>query len=929
MVLEYISCDLETTGINPEKDKIIEIAMLRVVEGEVVETFSTLINPRCRVPLKIKRLTGIEDQELDQSPTLDQVMPKLQNFMIPLPLVGHNIEFDRSFLEAHLGPLPFTYCLDTLELARLVIPNASGHSLARLASQLGLAARKNHRALDDALTAVKLFNALLHKLESLQLDVLLKLLPLLKHARTPWAKIIEDTIKKRIKDLNDIQVSGKFPLKEPAPVPKASRILLNNQDDEDNYSVEKLLGPESPLAKKLPGYEYRAEQVKMAAAVSKTLAEKKILLVEAGTGTGKSLAYLLPALVWSLRNGQQAVVATNTINLQEQLWHKDIPLLQKLVDLPVRASILKGRANYLCLRRFFHLVDNLSSLTPVEAMLAARILVWLQTTDTGDKAELNLYGQDNDTWLLLCSESESCFGGGCRWHNRYCFVSRARRSAENSHILIINHALLFTDMTSEVKILPEHGVLVIDEAHHLEDNATMHLGKRVSRSEIAQWLSVAGKTIKKLRETAPPRDGKQWESALDNAEKARRELRDHYDTFFACLAGILRREPHHGFVQNKVRLHTGQDPLDKVRSEYSNFLYRMHSFLDALKAVAELLETWIAGGEPWDEVLQDVYSLSGRGGDYLANLAFILESPDENYVCWVEFFNAPSNGYVNCVLHATPIDVSTILHEQLFDTSRAIVLTSATLTVNGSFEHFMSRCGLNLPPKDAVTTGIMESPFDYERQCLLCVAENLPLLNDSNAEDYLDVLVETIYSLALETGGRTLVLFTSHKLLRDVYLRCRPLFEEEGICLLGHNLDGGRSKLIEEFTRDKRSVLFGTSSFWEGVDIPGDSLVSVIMVKLPFAPPDDPVLAARQEIIARQGRNSFYGLSLPQAVIRFKQGFGRLIRSKRDHGAVVILDKRIIEKRYGKVFLQSLPLKSHLRGEVSLIRKKLAGWIQS
>ena len=928
--MEFIVCDLETTGFQPDKDKIIEIAMVRIVNGELVDSFTSLVNPQCSTPLKIKRLTGISDQQLASSPTLQQVIDDIKKFLTPVPLVGHNIEFDRAFLEANLGWLPFTTCLDTLELARMIIPGAPGHSLAALARHLGLESRELHRAMDDVLTTTDLYLALAKRLELLSMEVLLQLLPLLRQGQSTWLQVIETLTRDKIANFIDAKISSRVPVKEPVSTIKPSRNHPLDPEHEGNLTIEHLLGPASPLANLLPNYEQRREQINMASAVDKTLAEGKILLVEAGTGTGKSLAYMVPALLWSLRRDQRAVIATNTINLQEQLWHKDVPLLQRLIDAPFQAALLKGRANYLCLRRFFHLAGSVDALTPAEAKLVARILVWLQHTDSGDRAELNLFGPDNETWLQLCSESESCLGGSCRWYNRYCFVTRARRNAESSQLLIINHALLFTDMISEMKILPPHDTLIIDEAHHIDDTATMHLGKKVSRSGIGQWLSLAGRTFKKFKGTVPPQDSKQWFGALSEAEQDRYALKESADTFFNCLASACAEQTTPGFNSTRFRLHREPDLLVLVEAEWQNFLYRLRSMLNGgLKTVSKLLEEWVASGEPWEEKLQDVIFVFGLGTGHLADLLFIMGEPADNYVYWLDVYSHPNQqGYVNCTLHATPVDISKMLYEQLFNTSRSIVLTSATMTVNDSFNHFMSRCGLDLLPVERVHTGIMNSPFDYDNQCLLYIADNIPLPAEASAEDYLDALVDTIYQLVLDTGGRTLVLFTSHKLLRDVYYRTRPRLEEAGICLLGHGLDGGRGRLVEQFIRDGRSVLFGSSSFWEGVDIPGEALVSVIIIKLPFSPPYDPIQEARQELIVARGHNAFYGLSLPQAVIRFKQGFGRLIRSKRDRGTVVVLDRRIIAKRYGRVFFNSLPVKTHLRGELAAFRKKLADWIR-
>ncbi|MCL2335953.1 MAG: exonuclease domain-containing protein, partial [Firmicutes bacterium] len=791
--MEFIVCDLETTGLQPDKDKIIEIAIARVSDGTIVDSFTSLVNPQCGIPLKIQRLTGITEQQLDASPTWPEIVGQVDRFLTPTPLLGHNIDFDRAFLAANLDRDPFTASLDTLELARLLIPDASGHSLTALANQLELPGRGQHRAMDDLLTTIDLYLALSQRLTDLNMEVLLRLAPLLRQGESAWLPVIEAAGKNKVAHFSQEKLSSRVQLKEPAATAKPSG---NHREQLQDLDIEALLGPQSPLAMLLPNYEQRQEQINMAAAVNTTLTDGKLLLAEASTGTGKSLAYLLPALLCSLRLDQRAVIATNTINLQEQLWKKDIPLLQKLFDTPFHAALLKGRSNYLCLRRFYHLLDSLDTMTPEEAKLAARILVWLQHTDSGDRAELNLYGPNNEVWQQLCSESESCLGGACRWYNRYCFVARARRSAENSHLLIINHALLFTDLTSEVKILPAHETLIIDEAHHLEDTATMHLGRKVSSSSVNQWLSLAGRSIKKLKSQIPPMDGQRWLEAISAAEKDRDALKENVATFFNCLAGVCTAQAT-GFSNNKFRLHTEKfDPLTQVEAEWQNLLYHWRGFLaNGFKTVRNLLEEWTAVGEPWEEELQDFTSLAGQGDGFLADLLFIMGEPDSNYVYWLEIFSFTSQQ--SYVLHATPVDISRILFEQLFDTPRAIVLTSATMTVNHSFAHFMSRCGVNLAPPERVLTQITDSPFDYERQCLLYIADGVPAPDAAKVEDYLAALTDTIYQLVLDTGGRTMVLFTAHKTLRDVYYRLKPRLEESGVCLLGHNLDGGRGRLVD------------------------------------------------------------------------------------------------------------------------------------
>lgn len=920
---EFIVCDLETTGFIPGRDKIVEIALVKVVNGTIVDKFHSLINPECNIPVRIKRLTGINEAELFHSPTLREIFPQLNNFMLETPLVGHNIGFDRSFLEVSLNfRLPFTDYLDTLELARIIMPELPGHSLGSLASSLHLDHRPQHRAMDDALATTELLSVLLKETSQLSLEVLYHLLSLLKTSNSPWFKILQGLVKKKIHSFAEEKISSKVPIKEPS-----KDVQQQFKINEYNLSIDFIFGSNSPFYKVWPEYQFRHEQATMARAVSHALHNRKILLSEAGTGTGKSLAYLVPALLWSCKQNRRVLVATNTINLQEQLWQKDIPLLQKALEIPFRVSLLKGRQNYICLRRFFQLLSQAGNLTPEEAVLIARILVWLQKTDSGDRAELALFGKENEIWLHVCSDSEYCPGSNCNWFNRYCFVSRARWNAENSQLVIINHSLLFSNIVSDFKLLPTHDAIVIDEAHHIMETATRHLGIIVSTKQIMQWLSMAGKTIKRLSELRPPQNDTGWDTALQEGEQSGYLLMECTKKFFKPFIDfhINYQKKMPGYNNNKIRLHDNPGILDQAG--YQNLLYHLRHFNSCLKNIARWVEIWSSIDASWDNINLYLGAHIETGCTIVVNLIFIMENQQEDYVCWLELFEQENDLWKNCVLHATPVNISELLYQRLFDINKAIILTSATMTVNNSFEYFIKQCGLDRLPSGMLETLIMKSPFNYDNQCLLCIPDGIPLFNETSGEGYINVLADTIFELVVDMGGRTLVLFTSHKLLRSVYYKIKPSLEDEEICLLGHNLDGGRSKLVQEFSRGERSVLFGSSSFWEGVDIPGDALVQVIIVKLPFTPPNDPVFEARNECIAASGLNSFYEISLPEAVIRFKQGFGRLIRSERDRGVVIVLDRRIIKKHYGRIFLNSLPVKSYLQGNMELIKKKLTSWI--
>lgn len=932
MKRDFVVCDLETTGFDPVTDKIIEVGLVRLEEGEITGKYHSLVNPGRPLPLKIKRLTGLDDSDLAFAPALSHVLPEILDFIGDTAIAGHNVQFDLGFLGAARGLPLHNPSFDTLELARLVVPGASSYRLGILCVGLNIDVRASHRALDDALVTARLLTVLTKKLREIDLELLTQLNSLLREAQSGWHHYLTDLIKEILKTFPDRKISAspywnRVEEKEDKNVvirrePSAGRekTVLEEKD------VTALLGREGPLAAVLPVYEYRPQQEAMVGQVTRALNEEKYLLMEAGTGVGKSMAYLVPMVLWGLLNKERVLVATHTINLQEQLWLKDIPILADVIQKPLRAALAKGRQNYICLRRWFGALDTPHQ--PMEAAFFARVLTWLGVTGTGDKSELNIAPGEGDLWLNICGEADGCLGSRCRYQ-RGCFVNKARKAAEEADLIIANHSLLFSDVRAENKVLPAYGPLIIDEAHHLEESATAHLGRQFSQSALNRWLGMAGKALSKQAEKAPPGDGVKWAKTIKAAQELRLEAAEAARLFFQLLWEMAAKNLSGESEYSRVSLR-----LPCCEAVYGEFLAGgekcievLRGFTVEIRSCTELMELWAISEEAWASPSRDLAQIANSGLALIDDFQFILESLDPGFVYWAELEFSSRGPAKHCSLMAAPIDVGALLYERFFKNKSTVVLTSATLAVNGNFEHFIERTGLNYIPEERLIRAHFDSPFVYDRQALLCINRDLPVQGTVKENTYMEKLESTLYKLVEITGGRTLVLFTSHRTLREIYKRLKPRLEALDICLLGHGIDGSRSRILEEFKTTGRTVLFGASSFWEGVDVQGEALTCVVMVKLPFMSPAVPVIEARLEDLARRDKDGFRSLSVPQAVIRFKQGFGRLIRSGSDRGCVVILDGRILNKSYGRQFLSSLPLKSHFRGGIEMISKKVSDWI--
>jgi len=899
---EYVALDLETTGLDPGRDRVIEIGAVAFTPGQVTSTLEQLVDPGRAVPDTVLRLTGIKQEELRGAAAPDVALRRLAEFVRGRQPVGHGARLDVEFLEAAGLWDPSQQILDTLDIARILLPGAASHSLPLLSTEMGFNQPRPHRALDDADATRQLLLRL--REEAVALDEGLKesILALVAPYQWALAHFFADAL------------TAPNPNPEPAPAVRlevAGRSRSAEAPAEDPAAVAALLGPGGPLAELLPGYEHRESQMQMLLAVAQIQARGGTLVVEAGTGTGKSLAYLVPSIARSVRHHERVVVSTNTHTLQEQLMTKDLPSLREWLPWDFKAVLLKGRSNYVSLRRWRrYLVEPCNDAD--ELMFKLKVLIWLHSTESGDRSELRLYGKEEVLWTRIASDPLDCVGIHCTKED--CYVHRARAEAETADLVVVNHSLLLADAEVGGGLLPEYDHLVIDEAHHLEEAATRGLRQEADGPGLMALLErLSGGLLADLEKQ--PRLGASGNAFADSTPQAVsaaervRELFRLADAWVAARLGEAERREESLRITPSLREEAG---WAGIRIAGENAVTALAALDVNLRRAVGGVREWLGGDEP-DQGIRELEMIRGRLEAATGLLDEAMLRPDANRVYW---FTQVSRAE-NLLLRAAPVNVGFLLRDRVYAERRSTVFTSATLAVGGTFDYFGSRVGLGSDIEEM----ILPSPFDFYHQALVCLPTDLP---PPEHESFDGAVEELVASIARRVGGRTLVLFTSHRQLRDVHAALRQRVDLDEVLILGQGIDGQRRQLLKTFQEAERPLLLGTASFWEGIDIPGERLSCVIMVRLPFPVPTDPVYAARAE----QVRDPFAQLALPQAALRLKQGFGRLIRRSTDHGAVVILDNRILGRDYGKAFLDVLPPASRYVGPGGEVADRVGVWLE-
>ncbi len=931
----YVALDLETTGLDPERDRIIEIGVVRFQSDGEIQTWSTLVNPGCPIPPRIEQLTGISNEEVSRAPTLPMVLPSLRRFVGDATLVGHNVTFDLSFLR-QADFLARNPAVDTFTLAAIVLPRQKSYALSALAETLNVKLSTAHRALADAQAAADLFRALIRHAEMhIPPQVIQQINHLAQRCRSPWPlrEIFQEIERRQARHAftrpmstrpapPDLAWQPGEPLKARAPGDLPARPL-------DVAALMDMLAPGGQVAAQFPAYEHRPQQIQMLAAVARAFNEGQQLFVEAGTGTGKSLAYLLPAMRFALDNQERVVISTNTINLQEQLFQKDIPDLQRILGTEVRCALLKGRSNYLCPRRFEALC-HAPDLTIPEMNVIAQVLTWLPVTATGDQAELFLpTAEERAVWNRIASEPGGCTAERClrEWKGR-CFFYQAHQRAQSAHILIVNHALLLSDVATENHVLPEYTHLIIDEAHHLEEAATQQLSFTASSEITGQLLDalytsghrpgLLDEMLHRLRQAVEPQILELFQAQVRIVQQNVQVTRIALSLFFDVVLDFLRRHSHQRLdgpydvrllLDQGMRCQPAWSELETAWSEASRCLKTLAEqtakLADGLGELGQYEITDLEG------LIADLSGVARSLIEYREQIEAIIASPNANGIYWAEI--ATRNGQLS--LRAAPLRIGPLVEKHLLTPKRTVVMTSATLRTAGSFSYIREQ--LNAWDAEEL---VVDSPFDYERQALLYLPTDIP---EPDQPGYQETVERTIIELARATNGRLLALFTSHSQLRKTTEAVAQALVPEDFAVFSQGDGTSRVQLLHGFRTTPKSVLLGTRSFWEGVDIAGEALSALVICRLPFAVPQDPIIQAR----SRNFSDPFNEYYLPDAILRFRQGFGRLIRSRQDLGICVILDRRVLSKPYGALFLKSLPRCYELRWPLARLPEVAARWL--
>ncbi len=931
----FIALDLETTGLDPDKDTIIEVGAVRfLADGTILEEYQTLVNPGRHLAARIAQLTGIDNDMLLNAPPWHQVREEVARFIGPAPIVGHNVAFDVNFLRSH-GVYPRGALIDTFDLATILLPGLKRYNLGHLAQQLQIPLEEAHRALHDARATALLFTALLQRGVLLPRPVHRAIMHLLEGHPWRYAPLFtwmwQEHQRLGLKRKEDI-----LPLKprlhsdSPFAPPVTAPVLLPKEDyiaiDED--ALAHLLEEEGKLAQVFHQYEYRPQQIHMLREVAHALNEGFHLLVEAGTGTGKSLAYLIPAATFAHENQERVVIATHTLNLQDQLFQKDLPILRELLPFDFYATVLKGRGNYLCARRLHEFIQR-PELSQEEITFAAKLLVWLSQTSTGDVSELGLTREEEShLWPQVASDANTCSRERCQEAGDFYFLARDR--AERSHLIIVNHALLLADIGVDQRAIPAYQHLIVDEAHHLENAVTQQLGYTVSRSALQGLLNEiynpqapqSRSLFQRLQSHVSPlllgmQRMTEMSSLLNEVAAMMQQLHPTLERFWQDVTRYARE---HGTDRpspyaQRIRI----TPADRAQPLWAHVDISWERAWEHIREMTETLERLAGrlelyaetpGSEELLDLATDVRGMANRLSEVAQQITRFVSQPLDNYIYWLEYERTSEK----VSLRAAPLHVGELVAQHLWNQKRSVILTSATLRTGGTFDYLRDR--LSAWEAEELSLG---SPYDYAASTLLYLPTDIP---EPNQRGYQEAVERTLIQLAKATGGRMLVLFTSYSQLRRTSEAIGQELQKAGITVYEQGM-GGRSQLLENFRQTDRSVLLGTRSFWEGVDVPGQALSVLVITRLPFAVPSDPIVQARSETY----ENPFHEYQVPQAILQFRQGFGRLIRSRTDRGVVVILDKRIQSKRYGRLFLEALPPCTVQRAPLAHLPEAARHWL--
>lgn len=896
--LGFVVVDVETTGLDPARDAIIQIAMTRVTPGGV-EEWATYVRPGRPVPDFIYRLTGASPDSLAAAPDLAAAIRDARGFAGGLPVVGHNVGFDLAFLRR--AGLLLTPAADTLTWARIAFPRLPSYRLEDLGEVFAETREDWHDARIDVRFTASLVDRIAEKLESLPHNVQTWLQMWFGPEWAFWEAA-------RGPD-------AAHPLYRPAPDPPGGPAALSPRNTVVDTLL--LLGPDGELARRHPGWQPRPGQSLMAETLVETLDARGTLMAEAGTGVGKSLAYLLPVLQRAAR-GERTVIATHTLALQDQLWNKDLPEALRvtgLEDLPV--ALLKGRSRYLCLLKTEDVVNEAGALALDEEdrVALASLLVWLAETPDGERDDWGAGRIPGATslWESVQADVDACAGSRCRFAGP-CYLRQSRRQAQSSAVLVTNHALLLS--AGPKGSLPPYEHLVVDEAHRLPDAADQVLGFSLTPLRAARRFREASDGRALLNRIPHPDLIPTASQARDRVRLLGLRLLD-FDEAVGDLAAALDRGGEAVRLDDGVRAQWVERGVDAARAR------TVEAADEAVALLMELLERAAAAvGPSFSEqaVGLSVQALAHECG----SVSEMLASFGDGDPGFVDFWEIRGRS-AERVMRRAPISPAELLARELWSrVPGAVALTSATLSVGGRYDYMARQLGITARDPEVLT---VPSPFNVPERALLGLATDAP--DPRQGEEHGAYCRDAAARLCRVAGGRALVLTTSRAMLNELGGGLREDLARDQIEVLVQGQDGAPRRLIQALRRNRRTVVVGTGSFWEGIDVAGPALSLVIVTRLPFQSPYEPLEAARSEYLAAHGQNPFRARSLPSAVLRFQQGFGRLLRTEADRGAVVVLDPRIVPapRGYGALFVKSLPGPAVLAAPLERIATRLLDFL--
>ena len=909
----FVAFDFETTGLDPNSDRIIEVAAIRFKNGEIINRYSQLINPMISISSIVTEITGITNDMVDSKPVEKEIVDDLLDFIGESPIVAHNIHFDEKFLlnlcSRHNKEFRNNKKYDTLQLARSLYFEQPVFNLSALSEFFGLSSKGAHRAEADTENTGRIFLKLLDELAQYPVEIISKVSSMLMETNLPNKYLYSDF--ENI--LNGRSIGRKNIINDNKKKLKSNTYSFSGKKSVESITSNDVFGPYGALSEIHPNFEFRANQERYAAKINEIFnSQQEIGVIEAGTGLGKTMSYLFGAIKKSkdYENEGPVIIACHTKNLQDQLFHKDLPLIAEAMNVSINALMIKGRKNYVCKTRLNWILKDKSTLDTFDNEALIPVLFWLHSTKTGDISECSGFFNSRRDWIksLICSDSGFCTGQICE-SNQGCYYGKLKKALFKAQIIVVNHSLLMTDIIQRV-VVPDYRFLIIDEAHNLVKSAYEQFKLSWSEQEVLFKLQVIDPASSKSA---------RWNKLIQSLNDKNSEVGELTEALKktiiearVCLKNlmlVMKLENESKF--NPINSYQDKPiiaDISKTHAPIKVEIGQMKKLLEQIIIIINNLIKIVLETDRDRKKYPTLHSSLDRGlvtaTSLIDTLVLLTESQDSRWVYWMEGEYKLSSGIKNNLtisLYAVVIDISETLNKFLFEKINTCVLTSATLKVNESFEYFLRRVGLD--SNGMVKTNVFLSPFHYTDQ-----VEYFQYSGSKEISNNPKMIADAIYNIHKKYQKRTMVLFTSISILTQT---AKCIVDRPGgssIPLFAQIRGSSRSSMIKGMQQQPCGLLFGTNSFWEGIDFPGDLLEILVMVKLPFDVPSEPLVKSYASFMDNIGKNAFMDYNLPEAAIKFRQGFGRLIRTSYDSGKFICLDNRIVLKRYGALIKETIPV---------------------